>query len=64
MEEKLGLNRLSTGTLLGSTVAVSIVAIFLAMIASPMVDTGGDGQAGSDLRVPVWDRAGLPYDVT
>ncbi|DAC32296.1 MAG TPA: CocE/NonD family hydrolase, partial [Candidatus Poseidoniales archaeon] len=63
MEPKLGLSRLSAGTLLNSTVAVSIVVIFMAMIASPLA-TNNDGTSSSDLRVPVWERAGLPYDVT
>ena len=64
MEESTGLNRLNTGTLLGATVAVSIVTIFLAMIASPLVDDAANAVGGSELRVPVWERAGLPYDVT
>ncbi|MGB0727785.1 MAG: CocE/NonD family hydrolase [Candidatus Poseidoniaceae archaeon] len=64
MDEKQGLNRLSTGAILGSTIAVSIVVIFLAMIASPLVEEGVQGNASSELRVPVWERAGLPYDVT
>ena len=64
MEEQPGLNRVGTGALLGSTVAVSIVAIFLAMIASPLVENATDNNGTSALRVPVWERAGLPYDVT
>ena len=64
MDEKQGLNRLSTGAILGSTIAVSIVAIFLAMIASPLVEDGMQSNTTSELRVPVWERAGLPYDVT
>ena len=55
MDEKQGLNRLSTGAILGSTIAVSIVAIFLAMIASPLVEDGIQSNPTSELRVPVWD---------
>ncbi|RJU99704.1 MAG: CocE/NonD family hydrolase [Candidatus Poseidoniales archaeon] len=63
MEPKQGLSRLGPGTLLNSTVAVSIVVIFMAMIASPLANNNG-GSTTSELRVPVWERAGLPYDVT
>ena len=62
MEPKLGLSRLSAGTLLNSTVAVSIVVIFMAMIASPLANN--DSASSSEFRVPVWEREGLPYDVT
>lgn len=61
--EQRGHSRLEFNIVLSSTVAVSLVFLFVsAVFGSSVVDMLEDEEQSNTVRVPVWERNTLPYE--
>jgi len=62
-EETSGNTTRDFNTVLGATLAISLVFLFVSAVFGDAIVEAFDGSSSnSDVRVPVWERYTLPYE--